>query len=133
MDRERIEKLHNEYLKNYEKLDARQKKSGIIREVNLKYPQIKGLGFFRRFGALFGRAWRQNIRDSRVNVVRLFASIGQALLFSQIFKSIRKGPPLADSLADRTAMLSFGTICMSMVSLLHNHYIICAGRLLCST
>ena len=71
---------------------------------------------FRRFGALLKRSWRQNIRNGPYNFFRLLASVGNALLFSQIFKSVQKGAPDAKSLADRVALLSFGVINMSMVS-----------------
>lgn len=71
----------------------------------------------QRFTALLVRSWKQNIRDYKLNLFRLFASIGQALFFAQKYRSVRRGfPPTAKSIADRTALLSFGVINMSMVS-----------------
>ena len=72
----------------------------------------------RRFGQLLLRSWRQNIRNHRVNLLRLAASGGNAYLFSHIFKSIQKGIFSAKSVADRTAILTFGIINMSMMSLM---------------
>ena len=72
----------------------------------------------RRFAALLRRSWRQNIRNTHYNFLRLGASIGNALLFSQIFASIKHGLPLVKSIADRTALLSFGVINMSMMALM---------------
>jgi hypothetical protein len=75
------------------------------------------LHLVRRFTALLARSWKQNLRDCELNLFRLFASIGQALFFAQKYRSVRKGfPPTAKSIADRTALLSFGVINMSMVS-----------------
>lgn len=72
----------------------------------------------RRFGQLLLRSWRQNIRNHRVNLLRLAASGGNAYLFSHIFKSIQKGIFSAKSVADRTAILTFGIINMAMMSLM---------------
>jgi ABC-type multidrug transport system ATPase subunit/ABC-type multidrug transport system permease subunit len=70
----------------------------------------------RRFGRLLLRSWRQNIRNHRVNVFRLFASCGNAYLFTRIFHSIKKGIFNAKSVADRVALLSFSVINMSMMT-----------------
>jgi ABC-type multidrug transport system ATPase subunit len=70
----------------------------------------------RRFGQLLLRSWRQNIRNHRVNVFRLFASCGNAYLFTRIFHSIKKGVFSAKSVADRVALLSFSVINMRYVS-----------------
>eukprot|EP00536_Pseudo-nitzschia_multiseries_P010652 jgi/Psemu1/326112/estExt_fgenesh1_pg.C_3330013 len=72
----------------------------------------------KRFGRLLLRSWRQNIRNHRVNLFRLFASGGNAYLFTRIFHSIKKGHFTAKSVADRVALLSFGVINMSMMSLM---------------
>ena len=64
----------------------------------------------RRFGALFLRSLRQNLRSTGLNVFRLAISTGTALLLSQIFPSITKGEPHRKSVADRVALLSFGVI-----------------------
>jgi len=76
----------------------------------------KRVSVIRRFFVLLKRAWRQNIRDAKLNLFRLLASVGQAFLFSQIFRTVKPGIPTARSIADRTALLSFGVINMSMVS-----------------
>eukprot|EP00535_Pseudo-nitzschia_heimii_P007967 CAMPEP_0197177922 /NCGR_PEP_ID=MMETSP1423-20130617/3355_1 /TAXON_ID=476441 /ORGANISM="Pseudo-nitzschia heimii, Strain UNC1101" /LENGTH=668 /DNA_ID=CAMNT_0042627547 /DNA_START=49 /DNA_END=2052 /DNA_ORIENTATION=+ len=72
----------------------------------------------RRLGSLLLRSWRQNIRDHRVNLFRLFASVGNAVLFTRIFHSIKKGIFNAKSVADRVALLSFSVINMSMMTLM---------------
>ena len=72
---------------------------------------------FGRFGALFIRAWRQNIRNHRVNLLRLCTSVGQALLFSELFASV-KSVETGRSVADRTALLSFGVINMVMMGIM---------------
>jgi ABC-type multidrug transport system ATPase subunit/ABC-type multidrug transport system permease subunit len=72
----------------------------------------------RRFGALLLRSWRQNVRNTQYNLARTLACLGSSILFSQIFKSVREGIPYARSIADRTALLSFGVINMSMMALM---------------
>ena len=72
----------------------------------------------RRFAALLLRSWRQNFRNTNYNLARLTASVGCSVLFSQIFKSVRDDVPYARSIADRTALLSFGVINMSMMALM---------------
>mmetsp|Transcript_11253 Transcript_11253/g.16592 ORF Transcript_11253/g.16592 Transcript_11253/m.16592 type:complete len:668 (+) Transcript_11253:160-2163(+) len=74
--------------------------------------------FVGRFSSIFLRSLRQNLRNTRVNVIRLVGSIGQAVLFSSIFKRVRDGVPIAKGIADRTALLSFGVINMSMMALM---------------
>ncbi|CAB9528087.1 Putative white-brown complex homolog protein 30 [Seminavis robusta] len=73
----------------------------------------------RRFGALFRRSWRQNIRSTFLNAFRLLISTGTALMLSQIFPSIAKGePPQPKSVVDRVALLSFGVINMMMTAVM---------------
>jgi hypothetical protein len=84
----------------------------------LRRRKRKKFRLFQRFGYLLHRAWRQNVRNHRINALRLVASIGNALLFSKIFGSIQKGFVSAKSVADRTALLSFGVINMSMMALM---------------
>jgi len=74
--------------------------------------------FFRRLAALFRRSLRQNFRDFKVNCLRSLASLGLARLFSELFSGVKKGTSLAKSVADRTAILSFGVINMTMMSLM---------------
>jgi len=71
-----------------------------------------------RIGALLLRSIRQNIRDLKVNVLRIGTSIGLATIFSQLFSTMKRGSPIAKSIADRTALLSFGAINMAMVVLM---------------
>eukprot|EP00980_Cylindrotheca_fusiformis_P013318 scaffold3389_cov119-Cylindrotheca_fusiformis.AAC.10 len=75
-------------------------------------------GKIRRFRRLLLRSWRQNIRNNRVNFIRLIGSAGNAYLFSTIFKSVKKGEFTPKSVGDRVAMLTFGIINMSMIALL---------------
>ncbi|CAJ1958572.1 unnamed protein product [Cylindrotheca closterium] len=72
----------------------------------------------RRFGRLLLRSWRQNARNRKVNILRLLASAGNAMLFTTIFKSIKKGVFTAKSVAERVSMLTFGIVNMSMIALL---------------
>lgn len=71
-----------------------------------------------RFGSLLTRSWRQNIRDSRIVLLRLGASVVQAVLFSEIFAGVRDDKSLTRSIADRVALLSFGVISMSIMALM---------------
>ena len=72
----------------------------------------------KRFGRLLLRSWRQNTRNYRVNILRLFVSVGNAFLFTNVFKSVKKGIFTAKSVADRTALLTFGVINMTMMALM---------------
>jgi len=72
----------------------------------------------KRFGRLLLRSWRQNTRNLHVNLLRLIVSVGNAFLFANIFKSIQKGIFTVKSSADRTAMLTFGVISMTMMALM---------------
>lgn len=89
---------------------------------NVAVNKIPPFQWMRRFGALLLRSWRQNIRNNWVNGLRLGTSIGQAILLSEIFCTVRKGVPTAKSIADRTALLSFGAIQMSMVRTNNNRF-----------
>lgn len=80
---------------------------------NTRFPQV-----VKRFGRLLLRSWRQNIRNYRVNILRLLISGGNAYLFTNVFKSIKKGVFTAKSVADRTALLTFGVINMTMMALM---------------
>ncbi len=74
--------------------------------------------FHSRLLALLRRSLRQNLRDISVNSIRAIASIGLAVLFSELFSGVKGGKSIAKSVADRTALLSFGVINMSMLSLM---------------
>lgn len=105
VDEERIKWLHNKFLES-SKLEnsasieriqyaihhgsLKKKKSLIIASMlQEKVNVLKCIG--RRFGALLRRSWRQNTRNLPVNLIRLSASVVQALLFSTIFSSIQEG------------------------------------------
>jgi hypothetical protein len=75
---------------------------------------VKPIRWARRSLALLQRSWRQNIRNNKVNALRLGAAIGNSLLFAEIFGTVR-GVPTTRSVADRVALLTFGVINMSMV------------------
>lgn len=75
---------------------------------------VQPIRWIRRSLALLRRSWRQNVRNHKVNALRLGAAIGNSLLFSEIFGTVR-GVPTTKSVADRVALLSFGVINMSMV------------------
>lgn len=92
--------------------DGRVVTSVSVSTARLRSPSL------RRFASLLKRSWRQNIRNTHYNVLRLGASVGNALLFAQIFASVKHGVPLVKSIADRTALLSFGVINMSMMALM---------------
>jgi ABC-type multidrug transport system ATPase subunit len=76
---------------------------------------LRPVRWIRRSMALLRRSWRQNIRNNKINALRLLAAVGNSFLFSQIFATVKKGVPTAKSIADRVALLSFGVINMSMV------------------
>jgi ABC-type multidrug transport system permease subunit len=71
-----------------------------------------------RFGALFQRSLRQNIRNTRVLMLRLGAALLQAKLFASIFKSVRHDKSLTKSIADRVALLTYGCINLSIMALM---------------
>lgn len=71
-----------------------------------------------RFGALLLRSWKQNIRNGRIIVLRLAASVVQAGLFASIFPSVRDEKSLTKSIADRVALLTYGVINMSIMALM---------------
>lgn len=72
--------------------------------------------FLSRLGVLLLRSLRQNFRDVKVNMLRGAASIGLARLFSELFSGVKSGKSLAKSVADRTALLSYGVINMCMLA-----------------
>jgi len=74
--------------------------------------------FWRRWAALLQRSLRQNLRNVKVNTLRSLASLGLARLFSELFSGVKKGTSLSKSVADRTAILSFGVINMAMMSIM---------------
>jgi hypothetical protein len=74
--------------------------------------------FLSRLRVLLVRSLRQNFRDIRVNLLRGTASISLAVLFSELFSGVKKGKSRAKSVADRTALLSFGVINMCMLALM---------------
>lgn len=81
---------------------------------------------FRIFCCLVSRSWRQNLRETQVNVLRTISSGGLAYFFSILFKDSIGPPPRtkndgklnAESLADRTALLSYSVLTTAMMSLM---------------
>lgn len=71
-----------------------------------------------RFSALLRRSLRQNVRDGRIIALRLGASVVQAWLFANIFKSVRDDKSLTKSIADRVALLTYGVINLSIMALM---------------
>jgi ABC-2 type transporter len=79
-----------------------------------------------RFRRLLLRSWRQNIRDHKLNAVRLVVSIGNAFLFGNVFKV--PFPVLgvnddvhyynAKTIPDRTGLLAMGVINMVMLTVM---------------
>ena len=74
--------------------------------------------FHARLKVLLLRSLRQNFRDINVNLIRAISSFGLAGLFSELFSGVKRGKSLAKSVADRTALLSFGVINMCMISVM---------------
>lgn len=74
--------------------------------------------FYARFKVLLLRSLRQNFRDIKVNTIRMVASFGLAGLFSELFSGVKRGKSLAKSVADRTALLSYGVINMCMLAVM---------------
>ena len=105
LDRNRIDFLHKSFMES-QKLANADNTSGYISQVEYKPPQKRnGLSISsiirrkynsfkctrRRFCALLQRSWRQNSSNVPLNLIRLLASVIQAVLFSTIFDSIREG------------------------------------------
>eukprot|EP00568_Trieres_chinensis_P019755 CAMPEP_0183318106 /NCGR_PEP_ID=MMETSP0160_2-20130417/59750_1 /TAXON_ID=2839 ORGANISM="Odontella Sinensis, Strain Grunow 1884" /NCGR_SAMPLE_ID=MMETSP0160_2 /ASSEMBLY_ACC=CAM_ASM_000250 /LENGTH=183 /DNA_ID=CAMNT_0025484281 /DNA_START=59 /DNA_END=606 /DNA_ORIENTATION=+ len=76
-----------------------------------------------RFSALFLRSWRQNVRNVRINLLRLLTVAGEAVLFAELFDSCKPGRDVARSVADRTALLSFGVINVVMMGVMKTLYV----------
>ena len=72
----------------------------------------------KRFTLLLLRSWRQNIRNTQVILLRLGAVVVQAYLFSSIFASVQHGKSIPKSIADRIALLTYGVINLSMMSVM---------------
>lgn len=60
---------------------------------------------FNRFSALLRRSLKQNVRNTRLAVLRLGAVIIQAEMFSIIFASVKDDNSRTKSIADRVALL----------------------------
>lgn len=70
---------------------TRQKTSNDGNPFSLSFVIHSVTNTIHRFAALLQRSLRQNIRNSRVNILRLSTAVMQAVLFSAIFKSVREG------------------------------------------
>lgn len=123
-DYERVDYLADKFVEHSQNLKGKAEPSWVPprpRKRTINYGAItkkRNMGAVRRFANLILRSWRQNIRDIRLNILRLGASVGQSFLFAQIFKTVSKGIPTGKSVADRTALLSFGVINMCMLALM---------------
>lgn len=73
---------------------------------------------FNRFSALLRRSLKQNVRNTRLAVLRLGAVIIQAEMFSIIFASVKDDNSRTKSIADRVALLTFGVVNMSIMSMM---------------
>lgn len=96
-----------------EQLAMRNKDAGAGKRKMQSIPRT-----LKRFGALFQRSLRQNIRNTRVIILRLGAAVLQAKLFASIFKSVRHDKSLTKSIADRVALLTYGCINLSIMALM---------------
>mmetsp|Transcript_24845 Transcript_24845/g.58981 ORF Transcript_24845/g.58981 Transcript_24845/m.58981 type:complete len:807 (-) Transcript_24845:42-2462(-) len=77
-----------------------------------------------RFYRLLLRSWRQNIRDNRLNAVRLVVSVGNAYLFGNVFKVpfpvTKRGLDYynGETVPDRTGLLCMGVVNMVMMTVM---------------
>lgn len=127
-DEARINLLHHQYLRTCSssehrwpspdgKLDIRQRQSPSASSlVRFKFGSMTTS--FKRFAVLLRRSFRQNIRNTSTNLIRMGAVIVQACLFASIFKSVGHGKSVPKSVADRVALLTYGVINLSMMALM---------------
>lgn len=125
VDRERIDSLAESFaeyqrkranaVRNKPKLVATRPHEFLLVSTSRRLGPLR---LVRRFAALVRRSWRQTIRNRQVHLFRGIASLGNAVLLSQIFPSVgRRGQePSANSVADRVALLSFGAINMCFLA-----------------
>jgi ABC-type multidrug transport system ATPase subunit/ABC-type multidrug transport system permease subunit len=122
IDNERIDYLvssfHNHQKRTMNKLNQHNLKLWSTLAVRDRSRDRYHRRFPVRICVLMVRSLRQNLRDVRVNLLRSFASIGLARLFSELFSGMKKGTSNAKSVADRTALLSYGVINMTMMSMM---------------
>ena len=87
------------------------KQPSVVERNTEKQPYIGPLAMrrikiaFNRFSALLGRSLKQNVRNTRVALLRLGAVFVQAEMFSIIFASVKDGKSQTKSIADRVALL----------------------------
>lgn len=120
LDRDRINRLVDAFQKHQENIIKSDDvwKIDTYSKVNKSHVQPRPRRFYSRIAALLLRSLRQNFRDTRVNLLRGFASLGLAKLFSELFSGAKKGEPLAKGVADRPALISFGVINMAMMAVM---------------
>mmetsp|Transcript_12465 Transcript_12465/g.19210 ORF Transcript_12465/g.19210 Transcript_12465/m.19210 type:complete len:656 (-) Transcript_12465:48-2015(-) len=126
-DEERINGLFHAFRRKSLPKKGKTQMSSSLKSMTPQDNRLRGIPL-RRLLALLRRSWRQNIRNNRYTIARVIASLGSSLLFSQIFKSCRKGAPVAKSIADRTALLSFGAINLGMMALMKTVYLFSKER-----
>ena len=120
-DTKRIEFLNNAFKKHQAATASRnielwnRDKALILSKVPTKHKMRRPLP---RIASLVVRSLRQNLRDVRINLLRSAASFSLARLFSELFSNVKKGQTPAKSVADRIALLSFGVVNMSMMSIM---------------
>jgi len=77
--------------------------------------------FLFRLRILWYKCFLQNIRNTKVIIIRFISSLGLAKLLSQVYPI--QNVPLVKGIADRTVCVSFGAINMAMLSLAKTLYI----------
>lgn len=105
IDNKRIDFLHSKFLES-STLDSNAVSVEYLPGKMLSPSKtVKGIGLIpalrskvnslncisRRFNSLLRRSWRQNSRNLPVNLIRLSASVVQAIMFATIFSSIQEG------------------------------------------
>ena len=132
-DLDRINLLHHRFLQSCSatdnvlpSIDAGSRAIATQKRHTNRMVKIKRgiMNSVRRFGALLRRSWRQNIRNTRIIILRLGASVLQAVLFASIFTSVRDGKSMTKSIADRVALLTYGKFYEAEIPVLFASYFI---------
>jgi len=117
-DVERIDKLSSAFKEQQQAILSRHGREWQIPKGDNVSMKHRMRPMRSRLAALLLRSIRQNFRDVRVNCLRSVASLGLARLFCELFSGVKKGKSAAKSVADRTALLSFGVINMTMMAMM---------------
>jgi len=116
-DFERIDKLSSAFKEQQQAISSKHGGEWQIPKYGNVSTKHRMRPIHSRLAALLLRSLRQNFRDVRVNFLR-GASLGLARLFCELFSGVKKGQSAAKSVADRTALLSFGVINMTMMAMM---------------